>query len=1259
MFRSRRTLKNSRIRKLMMESMEPRQVMAAYISEIHFDPLFGNEAEDQYIELRGAPNSTLDNGTYLVVVCAADGVWELGDVHAIFDLSRAQFGANGMMVIMQSGGGYTVDPQARLLKGTDGFLGIGNDIFRADGNSKQFRTGSNNFFLIQSAAPPSLNTDIDADDNGLPDGAYVGWTILDSVGVLPFYESAWKQRSYAQITFREDNVGLAMPGSTSVESDQLAYVARINRSTGFAPGDWVAGNTVEVNPTPSWRFQLQHGVFGTPRPFAYGGRFLDNIGSENWIGGIAGTVFQDDNKDGVQQIGESGISGVTVQASLSGDTTPGVEVASINPDNYPLNTDVSNALPYVTIISAGADNVPQGFKIRVVQRSFSPAGDYIFAHEGVGFFYEDRRMRMDFYHPARGVSIDVIGNSDQTPTYGRLELFNSNNESLGFVRTQALGAGKRERLTLSSAANDVAWALAYSDNTYLNSSSFGMLENLEVVIPEKSAVTDAKGNYVFPTLPSGSYSVKATPPNLYDVVFPTGSGLQSATIVGNELITTKNFGLQGNRPPVLDDQVYSASELTPGGTVLATLPVTLGYSAQRLSYTIVSGDPAGIFTIDAATGKLILNSAGLDFETRPSVKLSLKLEDTGSPALNDTALIEILVEDRNEAPSVDSKSATLSEFTSNGAAVATMSAVDPDAGLAGSFAWSILSGNTDGAFSIDATTGAVSVQDATKIDFERNASHTLVIRATDKGAPALSGDATLSITMIDVNEAPILLGQALTIKENSVAGTAAGTASATDPDRNQQLQWQIVGGSGSALFDINATNGEVRLKSGSQLNFEQATQYQLDVKVTDSGTPALSVTRTINVLVADDNDVPSVGAAGFSFAENAAEGLLVGTVQGSDEDAGQTLRYSLSGADAANFTIDEATGAIRTIAGKAYNFEAKSSYLVLVTATDSGEQPRQASATITIQLTNVNEAPVVTVENLNVAENSAAGVKPGSITAQDEDAGDVLRWTILSQSQNWVGVNEATGELTVLAGAVIDFEGNKENVISIRVTDTLGASSTRTITLTATDRNDPPTTTTPALGNLTAKANNPFSYTLPASTFVDVDAGDSLNVFVTLASGFPLPGWLSYNSSTRVLSGTPTVNDGGPVNVRFTAIDKGGASAVASLSVEVDANQLPWHNTAKPLDVTADGNVTARDALLIINYLNVAGPGSVPTGAQASDGFFDTSGDNSVSARDVLLVINDLNLQAAGEGESAIIGDSDSLVAFDLEELNVSSRRRR
>ncbi len=66
----------------------------------------------------------------------------------------------------------------------------------------------------------------------------------------------------------------------------------------------------------------------------------------------------------------------------------------------------------------------------------------------------------------------------------------------------------------------------------------------------------------------------------------------------------------------------------------------------------------------------------------------------------------------------------------------------------------------------------------------------------------------------------------------------------------------------------------------------------------------------------------------------------------------------------------------------------------------------------------------------------------------------------------------------------------------------------------------------------------------------------------------------------------------------------------------------PWQNSANPLDVSGDGDVSPLDALLVIIELNRDGDGEF---TDAAPPFVDVSGDGVVSPRDALLVINYLN----------------------------------
>jgi hypothetical protein len=88
--------------------------------------------------------------------------------------------------------------------------------------------------------------------------------------------------------------------------------------------------------------------------------------------------------------------------------------------------------------------------------------------------------------------------------------------------------------------------------------------------------------------------------------------------------------------------------------------------------------------------------------------------------------------------------------------------------------------------------------------------------------------------------------------------------------------------------------------------------------------------------------------------------------------------------------------------------------------------------------------------------------------------------------------------------------------------------------------------TSPVVANLipdrTVAEDTAWSYQVPANTFTDAD-GNTLAYTASLASGAALPSWLSFNASTRTLSGTPPLNFNGNLDLRVTASD--GSSSVS------------------------------------------------------------------------------------------------------------------
>ncbi|TXG85699.1 MAG: hypothetical protein E6R12_00175, partial [Sphingomonadales bacterium] len=182
----------------------------------------------------------------------------------------------------------------------------------------------------------------------------------------------------------------------------------------------------------------------------------------------------------------------------------------------------------------------------------------------------------------------------------------------------------------------------------------------------------------------------------------------------------------------------------------------------------------------------------------------------------------------------------------------------------------------------------------------------------------------------------------------SFAENATGTvytASATDPE-GANLSYSL-SGADAALFEIDAATGAVAFKAAP--NFEAPADagadnvYNVTVSASD-GTNTTSQAVAITVANVNEAAVITSGAAA-SFAENAT-----GTVYAASatDPEGQALSYSLSGADAALFEIDAATGAVAFKA--APNFEAPADagadnvYDVTVSASDGTNTTSQAVA---------------------------------------------------------------------------------------------------------------------------------------------------------------------------------------------------------------------------------------------------------------------------------------------------------------------------
>ncbi|MEZ5658208.1 MAG: cadherin repeat domain-containing protein [Burkholderiaceae bacterium] len=136
-----------------------------------------------------------------------------------------------------------------------------------------------------------------------------------------------------------------------------------------------------------------------------------------------------------------------------------------------------------------------------------------------------------------------------------------------------------------------------------------------------------------------------------------------------------------------------------------------------------------------------------------------------------------------------------------------MSASDPDTGDVLSF--SIIAASHPGTFAIDAASGAVSVVDASALDFETNPALSLQILVRD--ASGLIDVAALTISLADLNEPPTALMLDNTIAP-MLAGQLIGTVSALDPDAGETLTFSLLDDANGS-FILEATDGTLHISA--------------------------------------------------------------------------------------------------------------------------------------------------------------------------------------------------------------------------------------------------------------------------------------------------------------------------------------------------------------------------------------------------------------------------------------------------------------
>ncbi|XP_062963422.1 protocadherin-23 isoform X2 [Cynocephalus volans] len=429
------------------------------------------------------------------------------------------------------------------------------------------------------------------------------------------------------------------------------------------------------------------------------------------------------------------------------------------------------------------------------------------------------------------------------------------------------------------------------------------------------------------------------------------------------------------------------TENCEAGTSVVTVKAIAPDSMQNsIQYSIFSGNEDGVFSLCSKSGLLTVKEPKfLDFEVRNEVQLIVLAESSGHRAYSKVA---VLIQDVNDnLPCFEQRvyQASVSEGQLYNAHVLQVFATDLDSGLNGLIEYSILSGNQEETFQIDALSGVITT--TAIMDYELASSYSLIVQATDKGTPRLSDTTMIEIQVIDINDnAPAFLpSEAVEIAENSLPGVIVTRVSVHDVDLNSAFIFSFTKESNSGTkFAIDQNTGVIVLVK--TLDFEETTEYELLIQISDSVHHAEGALR---VRVLDINDNPPLFSQDFyqvTVPESVPVGYSVLTVSATDLESNENISYRIL-SSSKEFSIDPMNGTIFTI-NPVLLLDKRSTIRFLVEASDGGIPDLRAVTLVEIEIQDVNNhAPEFTVEhyNLSLSEDAQIGSTLVTFSTIDRD----------------------------------------------------------------------------------------------------------------------------------------------------------------------------------------------------------------------------------------------------------------------------------
>ena len=508
------------------------------------------------------------------------------------------------------------------------------------------------------------------------------------------------------------------------------------------------------------------------------------------------------------------------------------------------------------------------------------------------------------------------------------------------------------------------------------------------------------------------------------------------TLTSSQMFTIGVSDIPVSTPSDVDAAVNSVAEGAAVGTAVGVTASAIDPNGPASTYTLTGDTSGGGFTINSSTGVVtVADPSRIDFETAPGHAYTVTAQATNGVFTRSQAFT-ITVTDVAPSTPTDANTAAaniVAEGAVNGTAVGiTVSSTD----INGPPPTYSLTDSAGGRFTIDSTTGIVTVANGAAIDFETATGHAYSITAQASDG-TLTNSQTFTIGVSDVAPSTPTDGNnaANTVAEGAGVGTVVGVTAASTDVNGPAVIYSFADIGGGVLgdaggrFQIDSATGEVRVSAfgASNIDYESAAGHAYSVTVQASVGPLTSTPQTFTIAVT--NVAPSTPADGDALVPNgvtegAASGTYTGLTAASADTNSGTVTYSLVDSAGGRFTIDSGTGAVSIGNAGLIDFESSGgSYNITVAASDGTDATSQV-----FNIAVANTAPSIPIDSDAgtadvVTEGAASGVYIGLTATSTDINGPAVTWTLTDDAGGRFAIDPTSGVVSTGPNAnLIDFE---------------------------------------------------------------------------------------------------------------------------------------------------------------------------------------------------------------------------------------------